>query len=47
MYNLKKFFTYVSTTVHSRTGRIVLMVLTIALFVLSAGAPNAAGAIGK
>jgi hypothetical protein len=47
MYNLKKIFTYVSTTVHSRTGHIVLMVLTIALFVLSAGAPNATGAIGK
>ena len=47
MYNLKKFTTYFSTAIHSRTGRIVLMVLTIALFVLSAGAPNAAGAIGK
>ena len=47
MYNLKKLTTYVSTIIHSRTGRIVLMVLTIALFVLSAGAPNAAGAIGK
>jgi low affinity Fe/Cu permease len=47
MYNLNKFFTQISSAVHSRKGRIALMVLTIALFVLSAGAPNAMGGIGK
>jgi len=47
MFNMKKSLTSISTLFHSRTGRIVIMVLTIALFVLSAGAPVATGGIGK
>ena len=47
MNNLNKTLTSISTLFHSRIGRIVLMVLTIALFVLSAGAPVATGGIGK
>jgi len=31
----------------SKTGRIIVMVLTIALFVVSAAAPNATVGIGK
>jgi hypothetical protein len=47
MNKLNKFFTEISAMLHSRTGHIFLMALILALFVLSAGAPNAAGAIGK
>jgi len=42
-----KKMTRLATLLSGRTGRIIIMVLTIALFVLSAGAPNATGAIGK
>ena len=47
MVTLNKFYTHLAIAFHSRVGRILLLVLTIALFVLSAGAPNATGAIGK
>ncbi len=47
MYRINKFFTLLSSAAHSRKARLAIMVLTIALFVLSAGAPNATGAIGK
>jgi len=47
MVNLNKFFTLLSSAVHSRKGHLAVMVLTIALFVLSAGAPNATIGIGK
>jgi len=47
MYTFKKFFTKTALIVRSKNFRIVLMALTIALFVLSAGAPNAMGGIGK
>ena len=47
MYNFNKFFTLLSSTLHSRKARLVILVLTLALFVLSAGAPNASIGIGK
>ena len=47
MYIFKKFFTKTTQIVHNRNFHIVFMALTIALFVLSAGAPNAMGGIGK
>ena len=47
MYNINKFFTLLSSAAHSRKAHLAIMVLTIALFVLGAGAPNATGAIGK
>ena len=47
MYNINKFFTRLSSTLHSHKARLAIMVLTIALFVLSAGAPNATIGIGK
>ena len=42
-----KNITLLATILSGKTGRIILMALTIALFVLSAGAPNATGGIGK
>jgi hypothetical protein len=45
-HNTKE-LTLLSNLLHSRTARTVLMVLVIALFVLSAGAPNATIGIGK
>jgi len=33
--------------VNGKTGRLIVLALTIALFVLSAGAPNATIGIGK
>ena len=47
MKKLQKEFTLLASNLHSKKGRLIVLVLTIALFVLSAGAPNAAGAIGK
>jgi len=47
MYQLNNIFTGISNAIHSRKGQIAIMILTIALFVLSAGAPNAMGGIGK
>jgi len=47
MYNFTKFFTLLSSAAHSRKAHLAIMVLTIALFVLSAGAPNATIGIGK
>ena len=47
MYHINKFFTQLSSAAHSLKGHLVIMILTIALFVLSAGAPNATGGIGK
>ena len=35
------------TALNSRTGRLILMVAVLALFVLAAGAPNATIGIGK
>ena len=47
MKKLHKEFTLLTSSFNSKNGRLIVLVLTIALFVLSAGAPNAAGAIGK
>ncbi len=47
MKNLTKELTLISSTLHSSKGRTVIAILTIALFVLAAGAPNATIGIGK
>ena len=47
MYTINKFFTRLSSAIHSRSGRIAIMVLAMALFILSAGAPSATIGIGK
>jgi hypothetical protein len=47
MNNITKKMTLLSSVLHSSTARTILMVLMIALFVLSAGAPNATIGIGK
>ncbi len=47
MKHITNELTLLSSALHSSTARIVLMVLMISLFVLSAGAPNATIGIGK
>jgi len=47
MKKINKEFTLLASAFNGRKGRLIILVLTIALFVLSAGAPNATGAIGK
>ena len=47
MKYITKELTLLSCALHSSTARTVFMVLMIALFVLSAGAPNATIGIGK
>jgi len=47
MKHLTRELTLLSSVLHSSTARTVFMVLMIALFVLSAGAPNATIGIGK
>jgi hypothetical protein len=47
MKKLRKELTVFASALHSKKGRTIVLVLAIALFILSAGAPNAAGAIGK
>jgi len=47
MNRFKQVSSRIVTVFNSRQIRVAIMVLTIALFVLSAGAPNATGAIGK
>ena len=42
-----KKLTRLTTVLSGKTGRIAVMVLTIALFVVSAAAPNATIGIGK
>ena len=42
-----KNLTKLASILSGKTGRIILMVLTIALFVISAAAPNATVGIGK
>ena len=42
-----KKITLLGSALSGRTGRIVAMILTIALFVISAAAPNATISIGK
>ncbi len=47
MKKLNKEFTLFASTVHGKKVRVIVLVLTIVLFVLSAGAPNATIGIGK
>ena len=47
MKKINKEFTLLASVFNSKNGHLIVLVLTIALFVLSAGAPNATGAIGK
>jgi hypothetical protein len=47
MNNLTSVLNNVFAALNSRTGRVVIMVIVLALFVLSAGAPNATIGIGK
>jgi len=42
-----KNITRLTTILTSKKARLVIAILTVALFVLSAGAPNAMGGIGK
>ena len=42
-----KNLTRLATILTSKKARLVIAILTVALFVLSAGAPNAMGGIGK
>ena len=47
MKHLTKELTLISSALHSNKGRTIIAIVTIALFVLSAGAPNATIGIGK
>jgi hypothetical protein len=47
MKNLTLNLNRVLNALNSKTGRLIIMVLVLALFVLSAGAPNATIGIGK
>ena len=47
MKHITKELTLLNNALHSSTARIVIMIVMIALFVLSAGAPNATIGIGK
>jgi hypothetical protein len=47
MKNLTFKLNRIFSALNTRTGRLVIMVLILALFVLSAGAPNAMIGIGK
>jgi hypothetical protein len=47
MKKLNNMFAFTVTAINGRTVRIALMVAAIALFVLSAAAPNATIGIGK
>ena len=47
MKKLNKEMTLLASEMHSSKGRMLIVVLTIALFVLSAAAPSATTGIGK
>jgi len=47
MNKINKEFTLLASALNGKKGRLVVLVLVIALFVLSAGAPNASIGIGK
>ena len=47
MKKIKGELVLAASAVRSSKGRLVIMILTIILFVLSAGAPNATIGIGK
>ena len=47
MKKLKKEFTLFTSAVYGNKGRMIILTIAIALFILSAGAPNATIGIGK
>ena len=47
MKKLNKELTLLASTANGKKGRMVIFVIAIALFILSAGAPNATIGIGK
>jgi len=47
MKKLNKEFTLLASIITTKNARLVVMILTIALFMLGAGAPNATIGIGK
>jgi hypothetical protein len=47
MKHITSKLTLIVSALHSNKGRILIAILTIALFVISAGAPNATIGIGK
>jgi len=47
MKKLQKVFTLGASIWHGKTRRMIVLALTVALFVLAAGAPNATIGIGK
>ena len=47
MKKITREITLAASAVRSKQGRLVIMIITIILFVLSAGAPNATIGIGK
>ena len=47
MKNLSIKINRIFNALNSKTGKLVIMVVVLALFVLSAGAPNATIGIGK
>ncbi len=47
MKKIKREIVLTASAVRGSKGRLVIMILTIILFVLSAGAPNATIGIGK
>ena len=47
MKNITLKMNQILNTLNSKTGKLVIMVVVLALFVLSAGAPNATIGIGK
>jgi hypothetical protein len=47
MKKLNKELTLIASQLTGKNGRVVIAILTVALFVLSAGAPSATISIGK
>jgi hypothetical protein len=47
MKNLQGKLSLGITSLYGKKGRLIILAITIALFVLSAGAPNASISIGK
>jgi len=47
MKNLNREFTLMASAFHGKKARLAVLLITVALFVLSAGAPNATIGIGK
>lgn len=47
MNKLNRDFTLLLSALHSKNGRLLIALLTVAMFVVSAGAPNCPIGIGK